>query len=82
MWLLYLLLSYCCHNHFILVVGMVVIYLLVSLYMWVLPLFVSMSLSGLHSIVDALMYGIFVGGEMYLVSLFCPGVNCVFIIFW
>ena len=53
LWMLYLLLLYCCHNHFILVVGMVVIYLLVSLYMWVLSfcvsmvhLSVSMSLSG------------------------------------
>ncbi len=36
LWMLYLLLLYCCHNHLILVVGMVVMYFPVSLYMWVL----------------------------------------------
>ena len=84
---LYLALWYCFHSHFILVVGMVIRYFLVSSYMWVSSfcicmvfVVVTMSFSGLHSIGEIWVCNISVGCGMNLVSLFCVGLRCVFAI--
>jgi hypothetical protein len=63
-------------------------YLPVSSYMWVSSFCVcmvfvvaTMSLSGLHSVVEIWVCSISVGGGMNLVSLFCVGLRCVFAMF-
>ena len=83
--MLYLCLLYCCHNHFILVVGMVMRCLPVSSYICVSSFCVcivfaevTISFSGMHSVVEIWVCGIIVDGGMNLESLVCVGVICVF----
>ena len=82
---LYLSWLYCCHNHFILVVGMVMRCLPVSSYMCVRSfcvcivfVIVTISFFGLHSVVDIWVCGSIVDGVINLESLLCVVVICVF----
>ena len=86
--MLYLSLLYCCHNHFSLMVGMVVRYLPVFSYIFVnscciciVFFVVTMSFSGLHSVIDIWVCGSVVEGGMNLGSLVCMGVRCVCMMF-
>ena len=79
---------YCCHNHFSLVVRMVVRYMPVLSYRCVSSPCVCMvlyvvviSFSGLHSIETIWMCGIIAGGVICLVSLDCIGVKCISMMF-
>jgi hypothetical protein len=69
---------YCFHNHSNLVFGMVMRCLPLSSYtwatsncVWIVLVFVSMSFSGLHSLMEMCASGIIVAGITYLVSLCC-----------
>jgi hypothetical protein len=80
--MLYLSLLYCCHNHFSLVVGMVMRCLLVSSYICassfcvcIVFSVVAMSFSGLHSITDIWVCSIIIGGDINLGSLVCVGLG-------
>ena len=77
---------YCFQSHFSLSIGMVIRYFPVSSYMCVVSfcicmvhVFTFISFSGLHSFIEMCASGMFNGGGMYLVSLFCSSVKLAFI---
>lgn len=49
-----------------------------SFCVWMVFVLVMMSLFGLHSSMEMVVSGKFVGGGIYLLSLCCGAVNCVF----
>lgn len=80
-------LLYCCHKHFIRVVGMVMRCLPVFSYIWVfsfsvciVSLWVMIYFSGLHSVMNICVRRIYEAGRMNRVSLFCSSKKCVLVI--
>ena len=49
--------------------------------MFIVFIVALMSLSGLYSAMTIWVYGIFTGGGINLVSLFCMGLKCVLMMF-
>ena len=76
------------HSHSNFLVGMVIRCFLVFSYIWatfffvsMVCLFISMSISQLHSLVKICVGGTIIDVGIYLVSLCCIEVNCALIIF-